>query len=94
MRTAQYYYYNIDQPRTGHEGADGEYRYRSTISLTSILDVVNGQLPAPADLPLAKDPVPTVQKAAWAPRSFWTCAEILAPTGILSPDQSSRSESL
>jgi len=25
-------------PRTGHEGAEGEYRYSSTLSLTSALD--------------------------------------------------------
>jgi hypothetical protein len=25
-------------PRTGHEGTDGEYRYSSTLSLTSELD--------------------------------------------------------
>jgi hypothetical protein len=38
-------------PRTGHEGTDGESRYSSTISLTSALDGVGGQLHAPAALP-------------------------------------------
>jgi len=28
-------------PRTGHEGPEGEYRYSSTLSLTSALDGVN-----------------------------------------------------
>jgi hypothetical protein len=32
--------------------------------------------------PRERDPVPIVQGAEWAPGSFWTGAEILAPTGI------------
>jgi hypothetical protein len=31
------------------------------------------------------DPVPTVQEAGWAPGPVWTCAEILALTGIRFP---------
>ena len=27
-----------DHPRTGHEGPEGEYKYSSTLSLTSALD--------------------------------------------------------
>jgi hypothetical protein len=38
-----------------------------------------------------KDPVPIVQKAGWAPRSVWTGAEILAPTGIRSLYRPARS---
>ena len=41
-------------PRTGHEGPQGEYRYRSTLSLTSALDGVGGQCHAPASLPPGK----------------------------------------
>jgi len=32
------------RPRTGHEGAEGEYRYSPALSLTSALDVVCGYL--------------------------------------------------
>ena len=41
-------------PRTDHEGADGEYRYTSTLSLTSALDGLGGQRHAPAALPPGK----------------------------------------
>ena len=30
------------RPRTGHEGSEGEQRYRTAISLTSALDGVGG----------------------------------------------------
>ena len=35
-------------PRTGHEGPEREYRYNSTLSLTSALDGVGRQRHAPA----------------------------------------------
>jgi hypothetical protein len=41
-------------PRTGHEGPEGEYRYSSTLTLTSALDGVGGQRHAPAALPPGK----------------------------------------
>ena len=44
--------------------------------------------------PWERHPVPIVQEAGWAPGPFWTGAENLAPTGIRSPDRSTRSESL
>jgi len=47
-------------PRTGHEGPNGEWMYSSTPSLTSALDVVDGQRHAPAAVPPGKDPVSTV----------------------------------
>ena len=37
-------------PRTDHEGPEGEYRYKSTLSLTSAPDGVGGQRHAPAAL--------------------------------------------
>ena len=43
---------------------------------------------------LAKDPIPIVQEAGWAPGPFWTGAEILANTGIRSPDLPALSQSL
>jgi hypothetical protein len=42
----------------------------------------------------AKDLVPIVQEAGWAPGLVWIGAENLAPTGIRSPDLPARSESL
>ena len=47
-------------PRTGHEGPEGEYRYVSTLSLTSAVDGVGGQHHAPAPLPPVNKPVPLV----------------------------------
>ena len=41
-------------PRTGLEGWEGEYRYSSTLSLTSALDGVGGERHAPAALPPGK----------------------------------------
>jgi hypothetical protein len=41
-----------------------------------------------------KNPVPIVQETRWAPGPVWTGAENLAPTGIQSPDRSTRSQSL
>jgi hypothetical protein len=49
---------------------------------------------APAAFYFGKDPVPILQKAGWAPERAWTGAEILAPTGIRSPDYPARSKSL
>ena len=43
-------------PRTGHEGPEGELRYRSTFSLTSALNEVGGQRHAPAALPPGRRP--------------------------------------
>jgi len=54
---------------------------------------VGGQRHAPAALP-HKEPSPIVQEAVWAPGPVWTGSEILAPTGIRSPDRPARSQSL
>jgi hypothetical protein len=45
-------------PRTGHEGPEGEWRYSSTLCLTSVLDGVGGQHHAPAALPAGKTRYP------------------------------------
>jgi hypothetical protein len=45
-------------PTTGHEGPEAEYRYSSTLSLTSAIDGVGGQRYAPAALPPGKDQYP------------------------------------
>ena len=47
-------------PRTDHEGSEVESKYSFTLSLTSALDGVAVQRHAPAVLPPAKDPVPTI----------------------------------
>jgi hypothetical protein len=49
-----------DRPLTGHESAQGEQRYSSTLSLTSALDGVGGQRHAPAALPAQTDQAPLV----------------------------------
>jgi hypothetical protein len=45
-------------PRIGHESPEGEYRYSSTLSLTSALDGMGGQRQAPAALPPGKTRYP------------------------------------
>jgi hypothetical protein len=50
--------------------------------------------PRPLFTPPAKDPLPIIQEAWWAPGSVWTGAENLAPTGIRFPDSPARSQSL
>ena len=47
-------------PKTGHEGKEWKYRYRSTLSLTSALDGEGGHCFPP---PTERDPVPIVQEA-------------------------------
>jgi len=54
-------------PTTGHEGPEGEWRYSSTLVLTSALDGVGGQGHDPAALPPGKEPIPVVQEAGGAP---------------------------
>ena len=47
-------------PRTGNEGTDVEYRYSSTLSLTSTLDGGGWSTPRPGRFTPWKDPVPIV----------------------------------
>jgi hypothetical protein len=65
----------------------------STLSLTSALDGVGGQRHPPAALRPAKRPG-THCIERWAPGPVWTGAENLAPTGILTPDRPTCSETL
>jgi len=81
-------------PRTDHEGPEEEYRYSSTHSLTSALDKVGWSGHAPAALLLERNSVPIVQKAGWAPESFWTGSANLAPTRIRSLHRPACNESL
>jgi hypothetical protein len=80
-------------PRTDNVGPEEEYRYSSTLSLTSALDGVVGQRHAPAALPPEGHGTHCIR--GWVnPGPFWTGAENVAPTGIRSPDHPARSESL
>jgi hypothetical protein len=81
-------------PITGHEGPEVEYRYSSTLSLTSTLDGGGWSTPRPGRCTPGKDSVPIVYEAEWAPEPVWMGAENLAPTGIRSPDRPGRSESV
>jgi hypothetical protein len=51
-------------------------------------------MPRPGRFTPEKDPVPIVQEAGWTSGPVWTDTEILAPTGIRSPNRPARSESL
>jgi hypothetical protein len=76
-------------PRTGHEGPEGEYRYSSTLSLTSALDVGGWSTPRPGRFTPGKETRYPLYR-----RPVWTGAENLASTGIRSLNRSARSESL
>ena len=71
------------QPRTGHEGPEGDKRYSYTLSLTSALDEVGGQRHAPAALPPGKRPGTHCIGSWVAPRAgLDVCGNISSPTGI------------
>jgi hypothetical protein len=50
------------RPRTGHEGPEVKYKYRTTLSLTSALDTVGGQRHAPAVVPVGKTRYPLYRR--------------------------------
>jgi hypothetical protein len=50
-------------PRTGHEGPEGEYRYSPTLSLTSALDRGGGKRHTPAALPPGKTRYPLYRRS-------------------------------
>ena len=58
------------QPRRDHEGPQGEHRYSSTISLTSVLDGDRCSTPRRGRFTTGKDSVPNVQEAEWIPSPF------------------------
>jgi hypothetical protein len=55
-----------------------EYRYISTLSLTSMLDGVGGQYHTSATLPLDTRPGTHLKEAGWAPGPVWMGGENLA----------------
>ena len=48
------------QPRTGHEGPEGEWKYSSTLALTSALDGGGWLKPRPGRFIPGNDPVPII----------------------------------
>jgi len=83
------------RPITGHESPEVEYRYSSTLSLTSALDAVGVQRHAPTALHPAKTWYPLYRWLGGPTGPVWTGAEkSRPPTGIRSPDRLARSESL
>jgi hypothetical protein len=51
-------------------------------------------MPRPGRFTPGKDPVPIEEEAGWTPGLVCMGAEILAPTGILSPARPARNQSL
>ena len=69
----------------------GDQRYSSTLSLTSALDKVRGQLHLQATVPSGRNPVPIEQEAGWVVGPVWTNFEkrkFIAPVGVRTPDRS------
>ena len=81
-------------PRTGHEGPEMEYRYNSTLSLTSALDGVGGQRHAPAALPSGKTRYPLYRRLGGPQGRSGRVRKIWPPTRIRSLDRPARIESL
>jgi len=69
-------------PTTGHEGPEREYRYSYILFLTSALVGAVWLTPHPGRFTPAKDPLPIVQEAGWAPGPVWTVRIISFLTGI------------
>ena len=61
-------------PRTGHKGPEGEYRYSSTLPLTSPLDWGGRSTPRPGRFISGKDPATILLEAGWTTGPFWTGA--------------------
>jgi len=81
-------------PRNSHEGPEGEYKYSSTLTLTSALDGGGWSTPRLGRFVPGKDPIPIVQEGGWATRPVWKDAENLGSNGIRAPDRPACSESL
>jgi len=80
------------RPRTGLEGPVGE-RYSSTLSLTSALYGVGGERHVPAALPPGKRSSTPLYRRLGGPQGLsGRVRKISPPTGIRSPDRSSRSQ--
>jgi len=82
--------------RTGHEGPEWEYRYSSTLSLTSALDEVVCSAPSPSRFTSGEETRYQSYRSLGRPRAGLDgCGKSRPPpTGIRSPDRAARSESL
>jgi hypothetical protein len=67
---------------TGHEGPGREYRYNSTLSLTSALDGSGLSTPCLGRFTREKDSVPGVWEIGWASRLAWRVRNISPPLGF------------
>jgi hypothetical protein len=65
-------------PRTGHEGPEGEKRYRCTLSLTLALNRGGWSTPCSGRFTTGNDAVANVLEAGWVSGPVWTGAENLA----------------
>jgi hypothetical protein len=74
--------YKEVHPITAHEGPKGQYRYGSTLSVTSALDGVGGQRHAPAVLPLGKTLYPLYRRVGWPQRGCGRVRKISPPPGF------------
>jgi hypothetical protein len=81
-------------PRTGYEGPEEEWRYSSTLYLTSALDGVGGPCHAPAASPSGKIWYLLYRRLGGPQGRSGRVRKISPPTGIRSPDRTARSESL
>ena len=63
---------------------EGEYKYSSTLSVTSALDRSVRLRSRPGRFIPGLNPVPIVLEAGWVPSPVRRGAEIVAPTGIRS----------
>ena len=77
-------------PRTGHEGPEGQKKYSSTLSLTSVLDGVGGQRHAPAALPPGKSRYPLYGRLGGPHGRSGRVRKISPPTGIWPPIRPAR----
>jgi hypothetical protein len=84
-------YYTEVNPRKGPEG---EQRYSSTLSLTSVVEGVVVQRSAPAALPPGQTRYPLHRRLGGPQGRIWTGAENLACAGIRSLHRPPSSESL
>jgi len=80
-------------PTTGHKSPEGEYRYSSTLSLTSALDGVGDQRHAPAVLPQGKTRYPLYRRLGGSQGRSGQVRKISPTAGIRSPNFPARSES-
>ena len=81
-------------PTAGHDDPEGEWRYSFTLSLTSALDVVDGQRHVPGALPPGKTQYLLYRRLGGSQGRSGRMRIISPPTRIRSPDRPARNVSL